>query len=170
MRTRHLPLVLMVFVVLLIPSVASADGHRAGLFGGISFARGSVLTGAHFNYERTWQDGDKKYIYGSIDYSFHNGDDVTRQIFMVGGDSPFLQLGPVSGGARFRIGRIWGDGSSDFGGVVGGFVDIGGYSPSVHSTKTRVEVRVTFEEILRNGSAESFERYSIGLVVKWPRY
>lgn len=168
MRTRHLPIVLVFMVVILIPSIASADGHRAGLFGGISFARGSVLTGAHFNYERTWVEKDEKYIYVAGDYSFHTGDDITRQIAMIG-VTPSFRFGPLSGGGRFLIGSVWGDGSSNLAGVVGGFVDIAGYPASVHSTKTRVEVRITVEEVLRSGSPENFERYSIGLVVKWPR-
>ena len=168
MRIRHVPSVVIVFVGLLIPSVASADGHRAGLFGGASVATGSTFTGAHFNVEHTLQDRDKKYIYGSADYSFHKGNDRWKQILLFGGESPFVQIGPISGGGRFRAGWVWDDGNASFAGAVGGFIDIGKYSPSVHSTSKRYELRLTFEEILVNGAAENFERYSIGLVVKWP--
>ena len=169
MRVRHLPFVLVFLMAVLVPGIASADGHRAGLFGGYSVARGSTLSGGRISYERTWVDGDKKYIYGSVDYSFHVGDDLTRQILLFSGDSPFVQVGPVSAGGRFGFGWIWDDGKANFGGVAGGFIDIGKYSPSVHATQTRFELRLAFEEIFREGLPEKFERYSIGLVVKWPK-
>ena len=168
MRTRPLPLVLIVFVVTLIPTVASADGHRAGLFGGISFATGSVLTGGHFNYERTWVESDEKYLYLMGDYSFHNGDGFTRQIAMIGGNYAW-RLGPLSGGGRGSVGGVWGDGSSNVVYALGGSVDIPFSPVKSRSASRRVEGRIIVEQIIRTGTPESFTRYSGGLVIKLPR-
>ena len=47
MRIRQSWLVVAMLLTLLFPAVASADGHRAGLFGGGSVRSGSVLFGVH---------------------------------------------------------------------------------------------------------------------------
>ena len=67
----------LVVALLLIPTIASADGHRAGL-GGISFSRGSLLVGVHAIGEVVVKDP----AFGTVsvlgDVSAHFGDGVKR--------------------------------------------------------------------------------------------
>jgi hypothetical protein len=151
----------------MIPATAHADGHRAGLFGGISFARGSTLTGGHFSYERSFQKAEEKHFYLTGDYSLHDGDQFVRHIGMIGGNGTF-RWKFLSGSFRGLFGSVWGDGSSNFSYVVGGSVDLIPTDPAVRSKQRRVELRVILDEIVRTGDPESFWRVSIGGVLKLP--
>jgi hypothetical protein len=165
MRIRQFWLLL---AMLAIPTVASADGHRAGAFGGLSFARGSTLTGFHINVEHTLTTGDDRHVYGTADYSVHDGDGFKRQTFM-GGINAVGRWKAVSAGVRGLLGGVWGDGSGDISGSIGAQIELGAYSPSALSKPVRIESRTVVDQVFRGGPGENFWRVSTGIVVKFQR-
>lgn len=88
MRLRPVWLVVM---VLLVPTAARASDHTASIFGALSFASGSTLTGLHGSLEVSWPTTQPFHDYVAIivDASgyggSHDGNDVTRTTFFVGG-------------------------------------------------------------------------------------
>ena len=72
----------LVIALLLIPTIASADGHRAGL-GGISFSRGSLLVGFHAIGEVVAKDPAIGTVSVQGDVSAHFGDGVKRTTIAV---------------------------------------------------------------------------------------
>jgi len=164
----------LVVVILLVPSVASADQHRAGLYGGVSAARGSTLWGAHFNFEYAVSDADKRreqpqHVYLMADYSIHESN---RNTLMGGANFTGKLGGGVAVSLRALAGSVWGDGSSDFAGGIGAAVDVDlgeRYPPSNPPDSVRFALRLQADEIIRGGDAKNFWRASVGVVVKFPK-
>ena len=111
MRIRPLWVVL---AILLVPAIATADGHRARFFGAYSLASGSVLKGAHVNFEYLGKKPEAKHFAAVVDYSVHFGDDFQRHTFTSGlsvsrragqfGSGP-RRLAAACGGTALPIGR-----------------------------------------------------------------
>ena len=166
MLIRRLAVVL--GILFLVPSVARADGHRAGLGGGISFARGSWLTGGHFLFEHVVPTGAERYLYVTADYSFHDGDGFKRQIFLAGANVTGSWKNVAATG-RLVVGSVWGDGSADLSWSYGAAIDIvPGENSPLRQRSYYLTPRVQVDHIIRKGSPEGFARVSIDLVVKFP--
>jgi hypothetical protein len=163
MRIRRL---VVVVGFLLTPAVASADGHRWDLFGGLSFAEGSLLTGFHFNGEH--------YIYKHAflvgDYSWHDGSGFKRQVFQ-GGVNFSKDKGPTAFSGRILAGRVADDAGKDTT-VTGGLgfqVSLKSTAPLAQQQGVRVVAHVQADYIERLGEHDAFWRYSFGLLVRFPR-
>ena len=78
-------------VFLLLPASARASDHTASLFGALSFASGSTLSGLHGSVEVSWPTSHPLHDYfaiiidGSAYGGEHDSDSVTRATFLVGG-------------------------------------------------------------------------------------
>jgi hypothetical protein len=173
MRSRRLWLAL---GVLLIPSAAQADDHRAGLFAGISFARGSTLVGFHESYEVTSPRpanrnlsvvGDFSVNFGSHD----NGADVTQVPFMFGVRymptwlADHQKLVPFG---QFLVGGVYtNDGVDD--GTDGAFAFGGGvdFLPTRDASHEGWGVRAQFDYIVRGGEGDDIPRFSAGVVYRF---
>lgn len=162
MRIRHFGLVV---AILLVPSVASADGHRARAFGGVSFAKGSTLTGAHFNVERVVGDSAKQHVSLLADYSIHE----TNRHTLMGGATFTGQRGGASFSLRALAGGVFGDGSSNAAVAVGGAIDLGQRLNAARANAIRWGVQVQVDQIFRGGDAKNFWRTSFGVVAKFPK-
>ena len=160
--------------ILLIPTAAYADGHRAGLFGGYSRAnQGSWLNGAHFSVEcvltrqvcrNTKTDS---YIYVAADYSFHDGEGFKRQVFLVGGNAQ-KKWKNVTASGRLLVGSVWGDGAANFSWSTGATFQIVPSETSALSNRPHVVPHAQVDYIVRTGSPKSFARISIGAMIKFP--
>ena len=148
---------------LLLPAVASADGHRAGLFGGGSYLRGSSLWGVHasgdwapFTYRKFIFIGDL-----SVHSGTHDGADVTIKTFMGGGGWAFpkgdhvVTLHGLGGGVR-------GGGSRKVGAVGGSYAFVAHRLAAGWQKGIGVQVdRILIKE------ADDFWRVSAGVVIRY---
>ena len=166
MRIRHVRLVLAMVLMLLTPSTARADGHRAGLFGGISFAEGSVLTGANISVDFTGLMPSNRYVGAIVDYGAYKGTGFTRQVFMGGiGVSRHIQNFIV--GAHGLIGRVWGDGDANLVGTFGADFEYVAAKFTMGTTNVEVAPLARTDYGIRKGPAPSFWRVSTGLQFRW---
>jgi len=167
MRIRPLWVAL---AILLVPAIARADGHRAGLFGAYSAAHGSVLQGVHvnFDYAGTGTTPAAKIWAAMVDYSVHDGDGFQRHTF-TGGLSGSHRLNQVVVGFQALGGRVWGDGSADWAGTFGAAFEWVGSPTAARMNGVHCAPRVQTDWIVRSGKAESFWRVSTGIVVRFPK-
>jgi hypothetical protein len=157
-------------VVLLIPATASADGHRAGLFGGYSVARGSTLSGFHVSFDYAGNDPEKHIFAGVLDYSVHDGDGFQRQTFLGGFEASVRLFNQFAGAAHVLFGSTWGDDHKSFSTAFGGtFEWIGRRRAAGAPGGIRLAPAVKYDYIYRADSAESFWRVSTGVVVRFPK-
>ena len=168
MRIRPKWLVLTMVLTLLSPAPALADGHRAGIFGGVSFAEGSTLTGLNLAVDGPLPNHKS---FGLVaDYSFHKGThdgiDVTRQLF-VGGFSYTKKADWVVIGGHALIGGVWGDGSKNFIGTFGFDLDFIGAAKIMSNGQRLLVPQVRSDYSARSGSAPDFWRASAGFVYRW---
>ena len=170
MRIRLVWLVVAVVFMLVIPTPARADGHRAGLFGGYSAAEGSVLNGVNISFDHTFDVSNKgdwrKYLAVMADFSSH---ETGRKVFSAG-VSASGRFDRVVVAAHGLVGRVWGDGSADVAGTLGGDIEFVAVSRTL-SSKAVVEIAplARADYIVRRGTAPSFWRVSTGLVVRWSK-
>ena len=171
MRIRRLWVAL---AILSVPAVASADGHRAGIFSAYSAAKGSVLQGAHFNVDYAGNDPNAKVFAAMVDYSVHDGKGFKRHTFSGGLSVSRRFTHPrfkefVVGGQALA-GRVWGDGSADWAGTFGGSLERVVWVPTTASGKpVEIAPKVQTDWIVRSGQAKSFWRVSTGIVVRIPK-
>lgn len=175
MRSRRLWLAL---GVLLIPSAALADDHRAGLFAGISFARGSTLVGFHESLEvtsKTPANRDLSFVADfNVNFGSHdNGNDVTQVPFLFGvrymptwmADHqrlvPFGQL--LVGGVYTNDGVDNGTNSAV---AFGGGVD---FLPTRDATHEGWGIRAQFDYIVRSGERDNIPRFSAGAIYRFSK-
>jgi hypothetical protein len=163
MRIRPLWVAL---AILLVPAIASADGHRARFFAAFSAASGSVLKGAHFNFDYAGNKADHKYLAPMVDYSVHDGDGFQRHTFTGGLNlsrraRQFVVAGHALGG------RVWGDGSADWAGTFGAVIEWLGSPTEAQLKGVVVRPKVQTDWVLRSGAADSFWRVSTGIVVRF---
>jgi hypothetical protein len=168
MRIRTSWLVMaIVLTLVLIPTPARADGHRAGLFGGISFAEGSVLTGANISLDCTCLVKNNKHVGVMVDYSFHKGDGITRQVFM-GGLNGSHRINNVVVSFHGLIGSVWGDGyDSKLAATFGGEVEYVAATRTLGGKKVEIAPMFRNDYGVRKGPAPTFWRVSTGLVLRW---
>ena len=87
-----------VLLFLLVPAVVSADGHRAGIFGGGSFMKASKVLGVHTSTELVLFKSLPRLLVIPDDISIHNGEHegvpVTVTTVMWGGG---WSLAPTDG-------------------------------------------------------------------------
>jgi hypothetical protein len=162
MRIRTLWVAL---AILLVPAIASADGHRARLFAAFSAARGSVLKGAHFSFDYPGKKLEHKYLAPMVDYSVHDGDGFQRHTF-TGGLNLSRRADQVVVAAHALGGRVWGDGSADWAGTFGAVIEWIGSPTAARMEGVLVAPRVQTDWVLRSGEADNFWRVSAGIVVR----
>ena len=153
----------LVVAMLLVPSAAAADGHRA-IFFGLSFSNGSLLTGVHGTVDAV-MPGDRVAIAG--DFSWHTGNGTDRTLYAAGlrflpgyarnaSSRHLVSLHALVGGARES-----GDNSAVFGGGAA-------YEAVLRRTATaRVSLRIQGDVFGRTGSLDSFGRFSVLLGGRW---
>lgn len=164
--------------ILLAPTVASADGHRAGFFAGFSIARGSTLKGFHLagDWSPSKFPPKLKYLYFEGDFSWHKGDhdgtDVTR-ITGLGGvrlslGHPLTQVAGVLKRHAFSyhtlVGGAGRDGSKDFTTAIGGAYDF-----VTNHNAPSLGFRAQYDYLIRTNKTENFHRFSVGLVWRVPQ-
>ena len=152
----------LVVAMLLVPSAAWADGHRA-IFFGLSFSNGSLLTGVHGTFDAG--PGDRVAIVG--DLSWHTGDGTDRTMYAAGlrflpgyarktTSRHLVSVHALVGGARES-----GDNSAVFGGGAA-------YEAVLRRTATaRVSLRIQGDVFGRTGALDSFGRFSVLLGGRW---
>ncbi len=157
-----------------VPAVASADGHRAGLFGGGSYLRASNLGGFHVAGDVTLADlslpnGKFKYFSLLGDFSLHKGThegaDVTLKTF-TGGASFKLAASDTSknlGGVHFQIGGINGGGGTELVFVVGGTYE---YIPH-RDRDEQWGFRTQVDGVIPKDGDNKFLRVSAGVLYRW---
>jgi len=160
---------LIVLGMLLTPTLASADGHRAGLFGAFSIAKGSTLTGVHLAGD--WTPPASEYISVVGDFSVHSGDpngvDVTRKTVMAGANLGYGQPAKSKkhvGNVHVLLGGVGGGGQKEFATAIGGSYD---FVPD--PVARGLAFRVQYDRIFVAGGADDFHRISIGALWQWPR-
>jgi hypothetical protein len=162
MRIRRL---VVVVGFLLTPAVASADGHRWDLFGGLSFAEGSWLTGFHLSGEHILS----KHVFATGDYSWHDGSGFKRQVFG-GGVNVSKDAGKASFSGRLLLGGVTEGAGTDFAWTVGSGVEFG--LPQIGTARQQSPHWVghlQVDYVNRNGESEGFWRVSLGAKVRFPR-
>ena len=155
--------VLIAIGVWLVPTVAFADGHRAGLFAGYARAAGSSLNGVIFGGEIA--PAKLHGISFKSDISFtggeHNGQDVTRIAWSAGVGAGGKISPKLAVNIHTSAGSVFNDGGKDFIFVAGFAVD--------WLLKDYFAVRAQLDQLVRSDGAEDFPRLSIGGVYRFPR-
>jgi hypothetical protein len=171
MRFRHLRVVLGVLLILLIPRVAFADRHRAGLGGGPSYGNGSALFGFNLNFDWSPDMPKGKYLSLMADYSALFDDDTTLTTFAGGLSlSRALTRARAAGGqSRFvysghgLIAGIRSGEDTDFGGAVGTAFE---YVPRA-AADGELAYRVQYDYFFRGDGGKDFNRVVVGIVYRW---
>jgi hypothetical protein len=165
MRIRRLRIFLGIFTVLLIPTAASADGHRAGLGGGPSYGNGSSLWGFHLNGDYAPYENNGKYYSWVGDFSMlFNGSTLTT---LMGGTS--VSGAKVVGSKRFvgdghaYVGIVNSSDNTDPALAVGGTFE---FVPR-ESPETQWAIRLQYDRFIRGDEGKDFNRVTLGLVYRW---
>lgn len=169
MRIRRFRIFLGILVVLLIPTVASADGHRAGLGGGPSYGNGSSFWGFHVTGD--WSPGSPAQKYLSLvgDFSalFNKDGDITT--FMAGPSASYALLHDtkrliLSSHALFGGAQ----GTTDIikAGAVGFGVE---FVPRPKDTR-EVAFRMRYDRVIRGADEHDLHRVSVGVIYRWMKH
>jgi hypothetical protein len=156
----------LVFGILLIPTAAGADDHRAGLFFGFSYAQGSRLLGIHGSVELTLPE----YEHWSMvaDFSRNSGsqnqNDITRVPFLFGVryTAAWQDSQKVVPSGHFLVGGVHATGAedgTDWAFAMGGGLD---FLPLRSKSREGWGIRVQGDYIIRLGDADNFPRVSVG--------
>lgn len=169
---RNRPLWVVLALLLFVPSSAGADDHRADFFGGISFARGSVLTGFHLG--GTISPGAPQSPYKSFlyDFSLHSGKgsdpDLKTMLFgfahTLTTSERAKKFVPVPHGT---IGFVSADGTK-FAGSAGASLDVVLASNTARDQQNHPAIRLQYDRVFRD-DAKDFDRYTIALAWRWPK-
>jgi hypothetical protein len=163
----------LVFAFLLVPAVASADAHRAGLFGGGSYLRASSLGGFEISGDVVLCElpTTSKLKFFSVvgDFGLYKGThddvDVTIKTFMGGGALRFArnEPSPHVGSVHVLVGGAKATGGdTEFAAAVGG-----AYDYIIHRGEPKqYGFRVQVDGILPK-EGDKFLRVSGGVVVRF---
>lgn len=157
------------FVFVLFPAIASADAHRAGIYGGVSGAFASKLLGAHTTFDLALGEytTDSKYKYVNLIYDFsihdgkHNDADLTIKTGLTGLGVRFARSSTSDHvfGGHFLVGGV--SGFDDcFATAVGGLYEIVFHRSTTGWQKA---IRVQYDYVGIKGDTDGFHRLSAGI-------
>ena len=165
MPLRHLCIAL---GFLLVPAIASADGHRAGIFGGGSYLKASSLGGVHATFDVVPKDTLKNFTLIG-DFAIHSGthDEVDGTIKMffggVGWAFPANDTTSHVPGVHAVFGGVNGGGDTVFGTAIGG-----SYQYILdRSANKQLGFRVQVDGVFPKGAGDNFLRVSGGVVFRF---
>jgi hypothetical protein len=157
---------------MLVPAVASADGHRAGFFGGGSYLKASSLGGFHVSGDVVFGDvtTPSKYKYFSLvgDFSLHSGthdgEDTTIKLFMGGASMKFAasDTSPHVGSVHGLFGGANGGGDTVFVTAIGGAYEFIKHRDGDRQVGFRVQVDGVIPK-----DGDKFLRASAGVVFRF---
>lgn len=165
--------------VLLIPTLARADSHIADFYSGFSGGGGgSTLLGFHQSFAKAWAEPPwcKLSAVGDVSVQFgsHNGRDVTQVVYSGGPRCTFakhdwrnlLQAQLLVGGVYTNDGVAE---PNDKALVLGVTYDRALTKASTRDTPFKGwGVRVEADRVFNGGDRESVNRYSVGLIYRFP--
>ena len=167
-------------VMLLFPTAARGDDHKADLYFGVAYAEGSNLWGLHqafaFTLNGTGRFAHDFSIVGDVSQHFgsNDGSTATRVSYLTGPRwtialrNPQHKLLP-----HVLIGTVHqndnGVDTTDFAAAIGGGWEYVLHPPSSDQSSSGLGFRVNADYVVRKGDADNYPRVSVGVIYRFKK-
>ena len=169
MRIGCFRILLGILAFLVVPTAASADGHRAGFGGGPSYGNGSSFWGFHVTGD--WSPGSPAQKYLSLvgDFSalFNKEGDITT--FMAGPSASYAVVHDTRRlilSSHVLFGGSQGSADINKAGAIGFGVE---FVPRAKADR-EVAWRVRYDRVIRGADEHDFHRVSVGVIYRWMKH